>query len=356
MKTALHDQMTRKKRSEHHDYFLAQKNNLLPFKSYCLWITGWLLLLCSPYVSVAQGNYNQSLSKTKVYGNKTATANARLVGDKVMIFEANALYNAKASSYIAIFNMTQLGKTAQDASQLMSNRFGNFVKGLSAIGITPGQLFLDMVSMSPIFEYEEEKKLFSKTFTEVPKSVELKKNIHVHYKNAKLLDRIVEIATQNEIYDLIKIDYFVEKTETIYDQLRERSVAYLNKKLASFRKLGIKLDTNYRVIAENSSVSSPIENYASYFVLSSTPHHISKRNKANVRQLRKPSTRFYNQIPYKKFDIIINPVVTEPVVQYSYNLKIKYLIRESPKDKKKVVKKYYLVTPDGTVKTLNVDD
>jgi hypothetical protein len=212
-----------------------------------------------------------------------------------------------------------------------------------------------MISMSPIFEYEEEKKLFSKTFTEVPKSVELKKNIHVHYKDARVLDKIVEIATKNEIYDLIKVDYFVENSESIYDQLRDRSVAYLNKKLASFRKLGIKLDTNYRVITEKTSVSSPVDNYAQYFVLSSTPNYISKRNKANVRQLRKPSTRFYNQIPYKKFDIIVNPVVTEPVVQYSYNLKIKFVIKDAVKKDKKVVKKYYLVTPDGTVKTLNVN-
>lgn len=315
----------------------------------------WLCLLLLGSLPATAQKYNQSLSNTKVYSNKTPTANASFKGDKVMIFEANALYNAKATGYVAIFNMTQLGKTAQDASQLMSTRFSNFAKGLNGIGITSKQLFLDMISMSPIFEYEEEKKLFSKTFTEVPKSVELKKNIHVHYKDARVLDKIVEIATKNEIYDLIKVDYFVENSESIYDQLRDRSVAYLNKKLASFRKLGIKLDTSYRVITEKTSVSSPVDNYAQYFVLSSTPNYISKRNKANVRQLRKPSTRFYNQIPYKKFDIIVNPVVTEPAVQYSYNLKIKFVIKDAVKKDKKVVKKYYLVTPDGTVKTLDVN-
>lgn len=286
----------------------------------------FLILLCyqvnNSGVLRAQngGRYNQVLSKPKVYENKTA----------------------------------------QDASKLLNQRFSNFSSGITSLGIPASQVYIDMVSMLPIFEYEEEKKLFSKTFIEVPKSFELKKNIHVFYKNARLLDKIVEVASKNEIYDLIKVDYFVDKTEQIYDQLRNRSVNYLNKKLVSFRKLGIKLDTSYRVITEKSSVSSPVDNYSNYFVLSSTPTYISKRNKANVRQLRKPSTRFYNQIPNKKFDIIINPVVNEPMVQYSYNLKVKYLIKEKPLavagKKPKVIRKYYLVSSDGSVKTLHVDD
>lgn len=344
MKKALIDQIT--------------KENLYELFRHILFMHLFFLLPGAFSLSFAQqSTYNQSLSRSRVYSNKTATAAAKFVGDKIMIFEVNALYNAKANGYIVIFNITQLGKTAQDASQLLNKRFDSFVKGVQALGIPANQVFVDMVSMLPIFEYEEEKKLFSKTFVEVPKSFELKKNIHVSYKDARLLDKIVEVATKNEIYDLIKVDYFVESTENIYDQLRDRSVAYLNKKLVSFRKLGVKLDTNYRVITEKSSVSSPVDNYANYFVLSSTPNYISKRNKANIKQLRKPSTRFYNQIPYKKFDIIMNPIVTEPMVQYSYNLKVKYLIREAPKKRsQKVVKKYYLVTSDGSIKTLNVDD
>lgn len=77
------------------------------------------------------------------------------------------------------------------------------------------------------------------------------KNIHVSYKDAYLLDKIVEVTT--------KVDYFAGNTENIYDQLRDLLVAYLSKKLVSFCKLEGKLDANHRVISGKYLVSSPVD-------------------------------------------------------------------------------------------------
>ena len=39
---------------------------------------------------------------------------------------------------------------------------------------------------------------------------ELKKNIHVRYTKSTMLDKIVTAAAQNEIYDLVKVDYSIK--------------------------------------------------------------------------------------------------------------------------------------------------
>ncbi len=78
-------------------------------------------------------------------------------------------------------------------------------------GHPDGDIYVDMVNFFPKYEYDVSKKLFSKkTYTEIPKGFELQKNIHIRYTAPALLDRIVTAAARQEIYDIVKVDYFVK--------------------------------------------------------------------------------------------------------------------------------------------------
>jgi hypothetical protein len=164
------------------------------------------------------------------------------------------------------------------------------------------------------------------------------------------LDKIVTAAANNEIYDFIKLEYFVENNAQKYTDLRDAAVKYMKLKIENFKQLGINLDTVYHIISEKSSVVYPIDRYESYQAFTGTSMEAMKSK--TVVSVRKPKTMFYNKLPYHKFDIVINPGIIEPAVQFTYSLTLKYVVKDKPK---KTEKEFILVTPEGIVKTLKID-
>jgi uncharacterized protein YggE len=193
-----------------------------------------------------------------------------MIDENSMTFEVNGLFNRKADAYLAIFNMTQVGENASVANDLLNTRYQNFVNEVAAAGVKPEDIFLDMVSQVPIYELEVTKKFFSKTYNEVPKGFELQKNIHVKFNKGEVLDKILTAAAKHEIYDLIKVDYFVENTSAVYETLRDSVIAYAKRKTNDYKQLNVNLDTVYRVLTEQTSVTFPIDRYSKYQPASSS--------------------------------------------------------------------------------------
>ncbi|MCF6366193.1 MAG: SIMPL domain-containing protein [Bacteroidales bacterium] len=325
-----------------------------------------ILLLTNGIFAQAGGNviYEQN---NRYKQNKVYNANQEQVWDfrtdnaynyqivensnnKEMMFTVNAIMNVKADSYLAIFNITQTGETAKEVNELVNSKISGFLSELNTQNVKDEDVYTDMISLVPVYEYEVEKKLFSKTYTEVPKGFEMQKNIHIKFTDENMLDDIMTSAANNEIYDLIKVEYFVENNNTKYDELRTKSVDYMIKKKESFKKLDIDLDTIYHIVIEKSSVVYPIDRYKSYQAFSGTS--LDAKKSKSVTSVRKPKTMFYNKLPYHKYDIVINPAILEPAVQFTYSLTVKYVIKDPIK---KIEKQFILVSPDGIVKTLKID-
>ncbi len=162
------------------------------------------------------------------------------------------------------------------------------------------------------------------------------------------MDRILTLAAKNEIYDLVKVEYFAENPEPVYDDLRKQSIALLRRKIDSYEVLGFKLDTVYHVFSESKSVAYPIDRYRDYQAFSGAS--LEAANKSSVTTVRKPKSMFYNKISYHTFDIVINPEILEPVIQYAYQISIKYVLGEP---KTNVVKKYFFIDKNGNIKPFN---
>lgn len=303
--------------------------------------------------SVTAPRYRNDNNLQLNYSNRSNIAQSQempLIGasDEVVL-DCAALMNVKADSYLAIFNMTQVGNTAKDADDLIAGRAQPFVESLRSIGIQPSDIYSDMIYLIPIFNYEVEKKLFSKTYNEVPKGFEMQKNLHIRFKDANQVDDIVTLAAANEIYDLVTIEYFVKDPQVVYDSLRNRSIAYLSRNIRKFEKLGLKLDGEFRVLAENSGVIYPESQYSDYNAFVS--QSLDAARDKTVTMIRKPKTVAYNKLSYEAFDIVINPEFLEPVVQYTYKIQIKYTLN---KDKLEPKNHYFIVDPNGNMKELSV--
>lgn len=277
-------------------------------------------------------------------------ANAVFFSDYTTILRSRVLMNVEADSYTAVFHLTQVAETAEAVDRLMNERIDGLKAALTTLGIAADEMETDIICLVPIFEYEEENKIFSKKFIEVPRGFELKKNIHIRYTKSMMLDKIVTAAAQNEIYDLVKVDYFIKDMEAIYDQMRAKAIVNYKKKLAMYKELGIDLVTEYHVATDASNVTFPLECYSTYQAFSSS----SLDNGKTAKRAAKPTSYYYNPITPKGFDVVINSSILEPVVQFTYDLQVKFLIERpvKPKAKQEVVKKFFIIGQDGNFREL----
>lgn len=329
-----------------------------------------VFMAVSSYAQV-QGNFKRrslESSPTQQYQNavisqvpndqqyRSVGKSAFIAGDNVLELRINALSNQRASTYTAIFNVVQLGKTADETNTALKNRLDLFVAEMKAFGVRAEDIYIDMVNFLPKYEYDVSKKLFSKkTYTEIPIGFELQKNVHVRFANPAVLDQIVESAARHEIYDIVKVDYFVKDAKAIYAELRKAALAYANEIKHAYKGV-LPLDSAYIIAGENTWVAYPGDRYQSYQAFSAQSLDASQRADSKIERADKPVSQFYNAIAANDYDIVINPEILEPCVQFSYNLVVRYTLPERKIPEKITVKKeFVLVTPTGEVKTLKVE-
>jgi uncharacterized protein YggE len=266
--------------------------------------------------------------------------------DNQIILKCSALMNVEADSYLAIFNITQVATSAKEVDELINKRIQSFTENLKNIGVASSDVYLDMVYLIPVFEFEVSKKFFSKTYNEVPKGFEMQKNIHVKFNDPKLIDKIVTLAATNEIYDLVTVEYFIKDQSKIYDSLRSAANRFLRKNISSYKSLGVNLVEHFSTLSEETKEVYPESRYSDYEAFVS--QSLEAARSTTVTILRKPKTVAYNKLAYDEFDIVINPEFTEPVVQFVYELTIKYIL--PPKSVEK--NKYFIVDGNGNLKEI----
>lgn len=291
-------------------------------------------------------NYNSIVRYPENNINIGGTPNSNLV------FSVKGLANLKADSYVAIFSLTQVGNTTEEVNKLIDERID---KALAKIKGQEGvDTYVDMLTFVPVYEYEVEKKIFSKkTYNEIPAGFEIKKNIHVKYEDPELLNMIISEFANAEIYDLVKVDYFSKDTETIKKEMMAKAKKIVEEKIKNYETIiSIDLDSMQRYVSDGYRMVYPVEMYKSYQAY--TNSSLNLRKDGNVNQAAKATTLYYQPVVDKEFDFVINPMILEPVIQIMYEVKINVYIVKPTKTQvvNKTQKEYILVTPNGDLKTL----
>ncbi|MDY2587405.1 SIMPL domain-containing protein [Winogradskyella aquimaris] len=331
-----------------------------------------LLLACANFIMAQhKGNYNQitqdisrqnilTSGNTNIY-NPTIQRqiNKTLHPSDVITIDVKALQNVSATTYTAVFNLSQIGETAEATNALMKERVDNIKTRLNALGITQKDFAVDVISFVPVYEVEVTKKLFSKTYTEVPKGFELQQNIHIQFTKTSQFESILEACAKSEVYNLIKVDYFIENIQEVYKNLQDELLKLIANKKAYYTTLGFDL-TNYDIkIADDKYCYFPKDFYQSYQAYNSVSFEALKTNKG-VTSAKKQTSYYYQPLTYEQYDIVVNPSILEPVVQIGMNIKLLYTPKpKEPKQqtitKTEIEHKYYVISPNGTidVKELN---
>lgn len=243
-----------------------------------------------------------------------------------MFVEASVLMNVKADEYVAVFGISQECATVAECNEKMDATVGAFSVQLKQLGINRDDIYVDFAAQNKIYGYLVTGTIAKENLI----GFELKKNISIHYQDKMLLDKLVIAASVAKIFDLIKVDYIVKDTSPIQNRLVEEAARIIKQKgTRSERLLGIKLLPAGQVYAEKPSIYFPTEMYDSYTAFESeeigTDYY---RDKYTVQRARKSRTFFFNALNADGFDIVINPIVIEPVVQFTLYLKVKYEIEQ----------------------------
>lgn len=293
-----------------------------------------LILMTCPDLAQAQvgGNlgYSQSGAKARAEARER---NKRLLTDKdvpptstTTFVEADVLLNVRADEFVAVFGLAQDGATVEECSQKMNAVVKEFTDALKAMKIDATDMTLDFVTQTKTYGFEVAGDIAREKLV----GFELKKNLLVHYKDKLLLDKLLVVAAQSKIYDLIKVDYIVRDTKVIQNTLMEEAAKIIQQKRARYETLlGIKLQPPAQVYAEKYATHFPSTMYDSYTAAESEEIELQRqRNQRTVQLARKGRTFVFNGLDGDGFDVVINPAITEPVVQFTLYLKVKYEVEQ----------------------------
>ena len=254
------------------------------------------------------------------------------------LMEANVMINVKATSFVATFSLTQFAKTVEEAEAAMRSRTELFRNMLQQTNTGAQYVFVDPVSMVPTYELELTEKKLSKTYNEVPSGFEIKKNVHITFKEQNQINDIISIAAKAEVYDLVKVDYNVENKDAILEQLRNEALRILMDKKRVMEQAGI--FTRFTNVGEKQGSAFPSERYSQYtaYKASTAPYQLASYKKGQPVQTvqynyaDKQKTVYYEKVTDKQFDKVINPVVYEPMVQVYFSLKGQYVIYDPERE------------------------
>ncbi len=296
-------------------------------------------------------NFNNTPNPAYNSPNRGPASAAQITNPNVVNIAVNGLMNIVADDYLAVFNIVQVGVDITETDDLLTNRIQLFRHKLQNFGIDSTDVKVDMISFVPRYAIEVENKLFSKTNNEVPAGFELQKNVLVHFKNAAKIDNIVTAAAQAEIYDLVKVDYYVPNIEKAYDTLMNACVSEVKERFKQYENLGFELDTVRKAVTDNFATVFPSQRYYGYqaFTHPSLPTTRKGGSPARLNEAEKTVSRYYNAVEVDRYDVVINPVIIEPVVQLSYTINVQYYLND-PKPQVPPKNNYFIITENGDAK------
>jgi len=268
----------------------------------------------------ARAEQNEKNKRTQTKEDMPPTATS-------MFVDASVLMNVKADEYVAVFGISQECATVAECNQKMDATIIEFSAQLRQLGVGRDDVYVDFAAQNKIYGYQVSGTIAKENLV----GFELKKNISIHYQDKMLLDKLVIAASGAKIFDLIKVDYLVKDAGPIQNRLMDEAAKIIKQKVARDEKLlNIKLLPPAQIYAEKPSVYFPTEMYDSYAAYESEEIGSDYyRDKYTVQNARKSLTFFFNPLNADGFDVVINPIVIEPVVQFTLYLKVKYEIDQT---------------------------
>lgn len=285
-----------------------------------------LLVVCSAVESFAQVG-----GGVATFGRETASFSARtqelakrktheLPNAKSVFVDAGVMINVKADSFVAVFGISVEREDLEKARSRMAETLEAFRSNLRQAGVRPEDVNDDFVSQNRIYGFEVAGDLAK----EVVVGFEFKKTVSVKFDAIGRLDALAEAASKAGVFDLVKVDYVVTDLEGVRARLMKEASRIVKQKVSQLEGgLGLKFGKPKQVYAQEFGAYYPTAMYSSY-VAQESQQMFAYRQNYNLQMARKPRTAFFDALDASIFDVVIDPVVVEPVVQFTVYFKVRY--------------------------------
>lgn len=278
------------------------------------------LFICTSVHLFAQHSGNHLTDNNNAYTSQPGV-NRLYLSDSSFVIQAKVMTNIIADTYVITFGVTEYAKTLKEANTQIDQKITKFIAALkSGFGGQVSDVYVDMTTQTQVSDY----KVNGNYAEQFVSGYEQKKNIIFRLKSVRDLDKIVTLASEHDIYDLAKVDYIVTDINSVYTQLFQAATDIIqSKKMMYAKATNVEIKRSSQIYGESFYSFSPAQLYKSY-----TPNvskeYVDYGNFSKRKDLRKNTTYFYDHINHSGFDKVINPIVTEPTVEYILVLQIRF--------------------------------
>ena len=306
------------------------KTTVLHLNGKINWIIVILLLTFS--VSQAQISGNQIYGNNSYNGNNYNQSNLPnnavvSINDNHLTVTVKLLQNKKADGFVITLGLNEEDETVSGCSKKMNARIDGFINKMKTLGIKKENVYIDFISQTKIYDFE----VSGLNSEQVDKGFEIKKNIIITTSNVNSLEKLIALASDFEIHDVIKVDYFNSDTNAIHNALFDEALVLAEaKKIRYMKSFGKRIVGTPNATEEFATVF-PETQYKTYqaFETAEIQTNYNNRSPYLKKIARKNKTFYYDGISSAGFDKVINPNQTEVGIQYVLTLTMTYKIDTS---------------------------
>jgi uncharacterized protein YggE len=294
------------------------------------WINVALLLTFS--ITQAQISGNQVYGNNQYNGNnynQNSLPNNTVVSinDNHLTVTVKILQNKKADGFVITLGLNEEDETVSGCSKKINARIDGFLDKIKTLGIKKENVYIDFISQTKIYDFE----VSGLNSEQIDKGFEIKKNIIITTSNVNSLEKLIALASDFEIHDVIKVDYFNSDSNAIHNALFDEALVLAEaKKIRYMKSFGKRIVGTPNATEEFATVF-PETQYKTYqaFETAEIQTNYNNRSPYLKKIARKNKTFYYDGISSTGFDKVINPNQTEVGIQYVLTLTMTYKIDTS---------------------------
>lgn len=276
----------------------------------------------------AQIGGNQVYQKQSTNYNRTAVETKSIYStDSTLVVTSKVLLNKSAESYIITVGVNSIAKTVKDANQLTNSKIENVTDKMKKLGISKRDIYIDFVSETKMYDH----RITDREMQEYFDGFSIRKNLIIKTTKLSDIDKIVDYCSEQEIYDIVKVDYRSEDLEKINKELFDEALNISKTKTKRFSdNSSIQLTEKYRIVSESFKIYFPKNLYKQYNEAFETSLVNNHYNSSYIKkEVRKERTFYYDGIETEVgVDKIIDEISPIVGIQYVIELVITYDLKK----------------------------
>ncbi len=296
----------------------------------------WKLIIALFLLNVlsvsAQISGNQVYGKNNYNGNnynqESLPNNSKVsINDNVLSVSVKILLNKKADGFVMTLGLNEEDETVAGCSKKITTRITGFIEKMKSLGVKKENVYIDFISQTKIYDFE----VNGMNSEQIEKGFEIKKNIIVSTSNVTSLEKIIALASDFEIHDVIKVEYYNNETDAIHNSLFDEALVLAEAKKVRYMKAFGKRIIGTPNATEEFATVFPKTQYNTYqaFETAEIQTNYNNRSPYLKKIARKNKTFYYDGISSAGFDKVINPNQTEVGIQYVMTITMHYKIDTS---------------------------